>query len=57
MKPNAIIEWGLVVAALVLLGIGIFVGLDSWVVLASVLVGLAAVWVGGFSFFGGRRKQ
>lgn len=57
MNHSAWIEWGLVVAALVLLGLGIIVGLESWLIFASVLVGLAAVWVGGFSLFGGRRKR
>lgn len=57
MRHNAWIEWSLVVVALVLLGIGLTIGLETWVVLASVLVGLAAVWVGGFSLFGGRRKR
>jgi len=57
VNHSAWIEWGLVVTALVLLGLGIIVGLESWLIFASVLVGLAAVWVGGFSLFGGRRKR
>ena len=57
MNPNARIESGLIVVAIALLVLGLIVGLESWLIVASVLVGLAAMWVGGSSFFGGRRKR
>ena len=57
MNRNARIESGLIVVAIALLVLGLIVGLESWLIVASVLVGLAAMWVGGSSFFGGRRKR
>jgi hypothetical protein len=47
-----------VAVAAALFVIGLIIGLSAWpMILASVLVGVAAIAVGGFSFFGGRRRQ
>jgi hypothetical protein len=52
------IEWGLVAVAAALFVVGLIIGLTAWqLMLASVLVGVAAIAVGGFSFFGGRRRR
>lgn len=58
MIRRAWIEWGLVAVAAALFVIGLIIGLTAWqLMLASVLVGVAAIAVGGFSFFGGRRRR